>query len=77
MYDEIKDIIATKFQIDPAEISPERSLTDLELDSLDVVELSLAIERELRVAVTDVELTEAGRLEDISAMVESRAVTVR
>jgi acyl carrier protein len=77
MYDEISAIIATKFQVDPSDISPERSLADLELDSLDVVELSLAIEKELRIAVTDVELLEAGALADISAMIERRAVDAR
>ncbi|SCF49709.1 acyl carrier protein [Micromonospora matsumotoense] len=76
MYDQIKDIVASKFQIDPAEITPDRSLTDLELDSLDVVELSLVIESELGARVTDVELAEAARIDQIARLVESRSARV-
>jgi acyl carrier protein len=76
MFEQLKEIVASKFQIDSAEITPDSTLKGLELDSLDTVELSLVIEKELGAQVSDVELAEAQRLGDIVALVESRSARV-
>lgn len=76
MFEELRQIISSKFQIDAEDITPRASLTELELDSLDTVELSLVIEKELLAQVSDVELAEAENLAEIVRLVESRTVRV-
>jgi acyl carrier protein len=72
MYDQLKRILVTKFQIDPSHIQPKSTLTDLELDSLDVVELALVIEQELGAKVSDDELFDIQQLEDIAVLAKTR-----
>lgn len=76
MFDRLKTIIAQKFVIDPDRITADDTLSGLELDSLDVVELTLALEQEIGVKVTDVELTDANRLEDVCRLLEQRGARV-
>lgn len=76
MYDELKQIISTGFQVPVQEIMPECTLTDLGLDSLDVVELALTIEKELGVSVTDDELAEAGQVKAIAELLTNRSARV-
>lgn len=76
MYEILKTLVATKFKVPPAEIVPGVRLTDLDLDSLDMVELSLAIEQELGVRVSDDELVEAGGLDEVVDLIASRTATV-
>lgn len=76
MYEQLKAIMVSKFQLDPAEVSPEATLKDLELDSLDVVELSLVVEKEMGVSVSDDELIEAVDVAAVVALIEARSVRV-
>jgi acyl carrier protein len=76
MYEQLKQIMERKFQVPIEDIEPEATLNDLGLDSLDLVELALAIEREIGVRVTDDDLAEAGRLDSIVDLVMSRSATV-
>jgi acyl carrier protein len=76
MFEQLKDIMSSKFQIDPADITADTNLRALELDSLDAVELSLVIEQELGAKVSDTELAAAASLGDIVALVEARSARV-
>lgn len=76
MYDELKEILETTFKVPAADISPDARLTDLELDSLDIVELALAIEQRLRVRITDDELIELERIDAVVARLRDRATKV-
>ncbi|MBP2706828.1 acyl carrier protein [Microbispora sp. RL4-1S] len=76
MFNQVREIIARKFQLDPNAITPEAKLKDLELDSLDVVDLSLVIEKELGVAVSDEEMLQAETVEAVVTLVESRSTRV-
>jgi 3-oxoacyl-[acyl-carrier-protein] synthase-3 len=76
MYEQLKQIMERKFQVPIEDIEPAATLNDLGLDSLDLVELALAIEREIGVRVTDDDLAEAGRLDSIVDLVMSRSATV-
>jgi acyl carrier protein len=51
-------------------------MEDLGLDSLDVVELALVIEKETGVRLTDDELVEAGDLGSLANLVMSRIAPV-
>ena len=47
VFDKIKEIIIEQLGVDEADVTPETSLTkDLEADSLDAVEIIMAIEEE-------------------------------
>lgn len=72
MYELLKQIMEQKFQVPGAEIGPDATLADLGLDSLDLVELSLVLEKEAGVQITDDELAEAGSLESVVGLVSSR-----
>jgi acyl carrier protein len=76
VYDRLKDILISSFQVRPADFKPEATLEDLELDSLDVVELSLVISERLRVRVTEDELAELRRVAAIVQVIEDRVAQV-
>ena len=76
MFDQIKDIMVRKFQLDATEVVPASTFADLGLDSLDLVELSLAIDSELGAPVTDDELAEAGRLDAVAVLLAHRGARV-
>lgn len=52
--DKIKEIIAEKIDIDPTTITEESSFEDMEVDSLDMVEIVMDIEEEFDISI-DVE----------------------
>ena len=70
VFDKIADIIAEKLEIDKADITPESSFNDMQVDSLYMVEIMLSIEEEFDLVIDD-----AGTLEtvaDLVAYVEER-----
>ena len=72
MYEKIKELLIVSFQVPADKVAPEASLEDLEFDSLELVELSLALEERFGVQLRDEELVELWR---VGAIVE--AVTAR
>lgn len=76
MYEQLKDIVSSKFKVPGEEFVPGVTLTDLGLDSLDLVELSLMIEQELGVTISDDELAEADGLQTVATLMQSRNVAV-
>jgi acyl carrier protein len=75
MYDQIKQILMTSFQVREIDFTPNATLRGLGLDSLDLVELAMAIEP-LGVRVTDDELAELQVLDAVVRFVEDRAARV-
>ena len=53
VFDAIQDIIATKLDIEPSEIKPESNFTQMQVDSLYMVEIMLAIEDEFSIMIDD------------------------
>ncbi|MGV9297544.1 MULTISPECIES: acyl carrier protein [Amycolatopsis] len=76
MYDKIKEIMTSKYEIAPAKIVPEATLEELGLDSLDVVELAMAIQDEWGTRVTDDELNSAGTVEAVVGLIQSRVALI-
>ena len=52
-FETVQKVIAEKMELDPALIKPESSLQDLEIDSLDMVEIIMGIEEEMGVSLED------------------------
>jgi acyl carrier protein len=72
MFDELRQIVSEKFQLDPETITMESTLEDLGLDSLDIVELAMTIEETWGQHVTDDELIAAQRLDAVIGLVGGR-----
>lgn len=69
--DKIKSIIASKLGIDEAEITPDKNLSnDLGADSLDVVELSMDLEREFNLKFEDTDTEKIQTVEDLYKLIE-------
>ncbi|MBI4220785.1 MAG: acyl carrier protein [Chloroflexi bacterium] len=59
VFERIRDITAEKLSVDPATIKPESSFTDdLNADSLDVVELIMALEEEFSTDEKQLEISD-------------------
>ena len=67
----VRDIIADQLSIDPAQIVPEATFTeDLGADSLDAVEMVMAVEEEFDISVPDEALESIKTVGDLLALVE-------
>ncbi len=69
----LREVMADRLGIAPEQITPEARLAeDLGLDSLDAVELAIAVERRFAIEVTEEELAGLRTVADMLALVESR-----
>ena len=72
VFDKLKEIIAEKKNIEGASIKPDTNLmTDLEADSLDAVEIIMALEEEYDIEIPDEEAERFQTVEDIVKYVEA------
>jgi acyl carrier protein len=53
MYDKLVDLLVNRFEVDRAEITPDVTFEDLEMDSLFLVELLLVVQSELGVKLRE------------------------
>ena len=71
--DALREIMAARLGLTPEQIVPEaRLVEDLGLDSLDAVELAIAVERKFDIEVPEEELTKLKTVADMLALVETR-----
>ena len=71
--DKIKAIIAEQLGVDESEVKPETHLMkDLEADSLDAVEIIMAIEDEFDIEVPDEDAEKFQTVNDLISYVEAR-----
>jgi len=69
--DKVKSIIATKLGISEDEITPEKNLAnDLGADSLDIVELSMEMEREFNLKFEDSDTEKIQTVADLYKLIE-------
>ena len=72
MFDQVRDIIVDTLSCDRDEVTPETNLfEDLNADSLDAVELNMALEEKLHVSIPDEELANMKTVGDLTAYVEA------
>lgn len=76
MFEKLKEILVNKLKVTPEQITLKATLEDIELDSLAVVELSLVLETELGVSISDDELLEAETVGDMVALIEQGSARV-
>ncbi len=72
MFEQVRDIIVDTLSCDRDEVTPETNLfEDLNADSLDAVELNMALEDKLHVSIPDEELANMKTVGDLTAYVEA------
>ncbi|MEU1662125.1 phosphopantetheine-binding protein [Streptomyces sparsogenes] len=76
MFDTLKEILVNKLKVTPEQVTPEATRDDVELDSLAVVELSLVLDKEFNIAISDDELLEAPTIGDMARLMEERSAKV-
>ncbi len=73
VFEKVREIIADQLDVDPEEIALDTDLTrDLEADSLDAVEIIMALEGEYGIEIPDEDAEEFKRVENIVSFIESR-----
>lgn len=73
MFDKVKEVIVEALSCDPNIVTMEASLVDdLEADSLDAVELNMALDETLGISLTDEELKTLETVGDIVRILEAR-----
>ncbi len=61
----VKDLIAESLGVNPAEVAPDASfIDDLGADSLDIVELVMAIEKEFSIEIPDEDAEKISTVKD-------------
>ena len=74
VFDKVKEIIVDQLDVEESAITPDTSLTkDLEADSLDAVEIIMAIEDEFDIEVPDEDAEKFQTVTDIVKYVEEKA----
>lgn len=69
--DKARALIASKMKLDESEITPEKNLfNDLGADSLDIVELSMLLEREFNVKFTEDDTSKVKTVGDLYQLIE-------
>ncbi|GHE94812.1 acyl carrier protein [Streptomyces longispororuber] len=76
MFETLKDILVDKLKVSPDRITPEATREEAELDSLAVVELSMLLDKEYGVQISDDELMEAENIGEMARMMSERRATV-
>lgn len=70
----LQDILVGTLKVPREQITLEATTEEIELDSLAMVELSMILEQELGIAVSDDELAAAKTVGDIVRLMEERSV---
>ncbi|MDT0438265.1 MULTISPECIES: acyl carrier protein [Streptomyces] len=75
MFETLKEMLVSKLKVAPEQVTPEATREDVELDSLAVVELSLLLEKELGLQISDDELLEAATMGDMADLMVERSAS--
>jgi len=70
----VKDLIADSLGVNPTEVKPEASfIDDLGADSLDIVELVMAIEKEFGIEIPDEDAEKISTVQDAVDYITNKA----
>lgn len=70
----VRKIVAAKFSVDEAHLVPEASfVSDLGADSLDIVEISMAIEKEFGIEIFDEDIERTKTLSDLEQLIDEKS----
>lgn len=70
--DEVKEVIVQQLNVDAAQVKPEAEFVkDLGADSLDVVELVMALEEKFDIEIPDEQAEKISTVNDVVAYIEA------
>jgi acyl carrier protein len=73
LIDDIKEVVVEQLSVNPDEVKPEaKFVEDLGADSLDVVELVMALEEKFDIEIPDDEAEKIGTVQDVLDYIESK-----
>lgn len=75
MYDTLADLLVNRFEVDKAEIAPDATFEDLEMDSLFLVELLLAVQGEIGVEIDGELLSPRDTLRRAAEVIQEQAAS--
>ncbi len=76
IFERVREILVESFELDPAEIHPTAHLRDdLDLDSIDAIDLAVGLEKETGLEVSEDELREIRVVQDIVDLAYRRLQT--
>ena len=65
IFEKVRDALASQFELDPATVTPDTNLIDdLGADSLDTVELVMALEEEFEIEIPDEDAEKVRTVQD-------------
>ncbi len=71
LFDEVKEVIVEQLNVSPDEVKPEsRFVEDLGADSLDVVEMIMALEEKFEIEIPDSEAENIKTVQDVVDYIE-------
>jgi len=70
--DKVKTIIADQLEVDGDKLSAETTFEDIDADSLDIVELVMALEEEFDLEISDQEIENINTVGDVVKYIESK-----
>lgn len=66
----VRNIVAMKFGLDAEHLMPDASfVTDLGADSLDIVEISMALEKEFDIEISDEDIDNTRTIEELEQLI--------
>ena len=71
-FETLQDILVTNFGVEADTVTPDTTFTELELDSLDLVELSMAVEDRLGVGIEDDEVEKIASVRDAAELIDTK-----
>lgn len=73
MYDTLVDLLVNRFEVDRAEIKPDVTFEDLEMDSLFLVELLLVVQQEVGVKISEDAASPRDTIERAAELIQEQA----
>ena len=71
LFDEVKEVIVEQLNVSPDEVNPEaKFVEDLGADSLDVVEMIMALEEKFEIEIPDSEAEKIQTVQDVVDYIE-------
>lgn len=71
VYQQMVEILTTRFETEPEEIGPDMTFEELDLDSLFMVELALVLQKEFKIKIADEDATPRTTIAALARVIEA------